>query len=245
MSNSDSFIQEVAEEVRRDRLYGLLRRYGWIGVVLILGIVGGTAANEILKARAEARAQAFGDGLLDALDLGAEDRAQALATVPADGRQLTMRDMVVASDPESDRAGALAALERVIADASAPQAWRDLAVLRRVGVLGAEAPVAERRAALEGIAAPGRPYRALAAEQLAYLLLEEGRTDEAVAALTFLAGAEDAGAALRQRATEIAAVLAAGSAAAGAPIPDTAAGDAGSVDAGAGGQNGEDGTVEN
>ncbi len=54
MSNNDSFIDEVTEEVRRDRLFGLYRKYGWIGLVLILGIVGGTAANEWLKSRDEA-----------------------------------------------------------------------------------------------------------------------------------------------------------------------------------------------
>jgi hypothetical protein len=43
VSNPDSFIDEVTEEVRRDRLFGLFRKYGWIGLVVILGIVGGTA----------------------------------------------------------------------------------------------------------------------------------------------------------------------------------------------------------
>ena len=43
MSNPDSFIDEVTEEVRRDRLFRLFRKYGWIGVVIILGLVGGTA----------------------------------------------------------------------------------------------------------------------------------------------------------------------------------------------------------
>ena len=41
MSNPDSFIDEVTEEVRRDRLFALFRKYGWIGLVVVLGIVGG------------------------------------------------------------------------------------------------------------------------------------------------------------------------------------------------------------
>ena len=36
MSDTDSFIDEVTEEVRKDRLYGYLRRYGWIAVLVIL-----------------------------------------------------------------------------------------------------------------------------------------------------------------------------------------------------------------
>ena len=57
MSNPESFIEEVNEEVRRDRLYGLLRRYGWIAVLAILLIVGGAAYSEYRKAQARAQAE--------------------------------------------------------------------------------------------------------------------------------------------------------------------------------------------
>ena len=84
-------------------------------------------------------------------------------------------------------------------DASLTPAYRDLAVLRRVLVAGADLPLADRRAALEGIAAPGSPYRVLAEEQLGYLLIEEGKTDEAIAALTALMQDQEASASLRAR----------------------------------------------
>ena len=73
MSNNDSFIDEVTEEVRRDKLFAAFRKYGWIGAVVVIGIVGGTAWNEWQQSREAARAQAFGDAVLDALDLGAPD----------------------------------------------------------------------------------------------------------------------------------------------------------------------------
>lgn len=209
MSNPESFIQEVTEEVRRDRLYGLLRRYGWIGIVVILAIVGGTAFVEWQKLHSSSRAEAFGDAVLEAVDLGTpEERIAALGAVPADGRQVVVRDMIVATtDPAEARAEVLAALDRVIADPAATPEWRDLAVLRRVLLAGPDQPLAERRAALEGIAVPGRPYRALAAEQLAYLLIEEGKPSEAAAALTLLASAEDATGALRARVAEVVTML--------------------------------------
>ena len=47
MSETDSFIDEVNEEVRRDRLYAALRRYGWIAIVAVLAIVGGAALTNI------------------------------------------------------------------------------------------------------------------------------------------------------------------------------------------------------
>ena len=35
MSNPDSFIEEVTEEVRRDKLFALFRKYGWIAGCLL------------------------------------------------------------------------------------------------------------------------------------------------------------------------------------------------------------------
>ena len=60
MSDSDSFIDEVTEEVRRDRLFLLLRRWGWIGALLIVVVVGGAAWNEYRKAQEMARAHPQG-----------------------------------------------------------------------------------------------------------------------------------------------------------------------------------------
>ncbi|MFN7223717.1 MAG: hypothetical protein ACK4MS_06850 [Paracoccaceae bacterium] len=204
MSNPESFIQEVTEEVRRDRLFSLFRKYGWIPALIVVAVVGGTAWTEWSKARDAARAQEFGDALLDALDLGgAQDRRDALASVPADAAQKAVLGLILASDPTEDRAGTLAALEALAADTSQPQSYRDLAVLRRVIVAGADLAISDRRAMLDPIAAPGRPFRPLALEQLAYLLIEDGKTDEAIAALRALTEDQQAPAGLRGRAGQM------------------------------------------
>ena len=86
MSNPDSFIDEVTEEMRRDKLFGYLRRYGWVAVLIVLGIVGGTAWNEYRSAQDRAAAQAAGDALLAALAENDEAaRATAMAAVNAAG----------------------------------------------------------------------------------------------------------------------------------------------------------------
>ncbi|NEY89267.1 hypothetical protein [Tabrizicola oligotrophica] len=217
MSNPDSFIEEVTEEVRRDRLFAAFRKYGWVGGLVVLAIVGGAGWNEWQKARAEARAQGFGDAMLEALDTGgAVERRDAMAAVPADGEQLAIRALMLASDPDEDKAAALTALEALIADAAQPEIYRDMAQLRRVMVAGADLPLADRRAALEGISAPGRAFRTLAAEQLAYLLIEEGKTDEAIAALTALMQDQEAPQGLRGRAGQVITAL-------GGSLPDAAA----------------------
>lgn len=200
MSNPDSFIEEVTEEVRRDRLFGLFRKYGWIGGVVVVALVGGAAWTEWSKSRAEARAEAFGDAIIDALDTGTpEERRTALAAVQADGEQAGLLQLILASDPQEDRAATLAALDKVAADASLSPGYRDLAVLRRVLVAGTDMPLADRRTALQGIAVAGRPYRTLAEEQLAYLLVEEGNKDTAIAAMITLIQDQEASGPLRAR----------------------------------------------
>jgi hypothetical protein len=204
VSNNDSFIDEVTDEVRRDKLFAAFRKYGWIGGLVIAGIVGGTAWNQWQQARATARAQAFGDAVLDALDLGApEERIAALADVPATGAQAALLGLMLSTDPEADRAGALAALDKVAADPALAPLYRDLAVLRRVMVAGAESPVADRRAALDGIAIAGRPYRVLAQEQLALLAIEEGQTETAITLLTALLSDQEATEGLRARVSQV------------------------------------------
>jgi hypothetical protein len=218
VSNNDSFIDEVTEEVRRDKLYAAFRKYGWIGVVAILGIVGGTAWQQWQQSREEARAQAFGDAVLDALDLGAPDeRMAALADVPATGAQAGLLGLMLSTDPEADKAGALAALDGVAADETLSPLYRDLAILRRTIVAGTDTPIADRRTALEGIAAAGRPYRVLAQEQLAILALEEGQTDNAIALLTALLTDQEASEGLRTRARQLIVAL-------GGSLPEAEAG---------------------
>ena len=218
MSNPDSFIDEVTEEVRRDRLFRLFRKYGWIGVVIILGLVAGTAWTEWSKSRAEARAEAFGDAVIDALDQGTpEERREALAAVPAGDAQSGLLGLIIASDPAEDKAATLAALEKVANDSSLTPAYRDLAVLRRVLVAGSDLAVADRRSALQGIATPGAPYRVLAEEQLGYLLIEEGKTDEAIAALIALTQDQEASASLRARLGQVVTAL-------GGTLPEAANG---------------------
>jgi hypothetical protein len=218
VSNPDSFIEEVTEEVRRDRLFGLFRKYGWIGVLIVLALVGGTVWTEWSKSRAEARAQGFGDALIDALDHGTpEERREALAAIPTDGAQTALLQLILASDPDEDRAATLAALDKVAADSSLAPAYRDLAVLRQVLVAGDAMAVADRRSALQGIAQAGRPYRILAEELLAYLLVEEGKVDEAIAAMTTLIEDQEASGALRARLGQMVTAL-------GGTLPEPSAG---------------------
>ena len=98
-----------------------------------------------------------------------------------------------------------------------PDLYRDLANLRLVLLSGADMPLADRRATLEAMSGPGRPYRALALEQLAYLQVEEGATDMAIVALIALLTDPDATPAMKDRLRQVVTAL-------GGTLPETVAG---------------------
>ena len=209
MSNSDSFINEVTEELRRDQALSLIRRYGWIVLLAVLIIVGGAAWNEWRKANARAAAQTFGDAVLAALDAETpEARLAALDTIPSSGAQGGLLNLMRAGQLfDSNREAALAALDAASQDAALPESYRQLAALKRVIAAGSDLPVEERRAILDRLAQPGQAFRPLALEQIALLHLEEGNDAEALAVLTDLQQQADVSDGLRRRIAQLTVAL--------------------------------------
>ncbi|KPQ06799.1 MAG: hypothetical protein HLUCCA12_09330 [Rhodobacteraceae bacterium HLUCCA12] len=218
MSNTDSFIDEVNEELKRDRLFGLMRKYGWIAVVAVLGIVGFAAWNEWSSAREEAAAQAFGDAVIAALEhddpATQRDALAAIATEQAgtgDGAQgrLAVVNMLLAEQSleQGDREQALTALQAVAEDQDLPASYRQLAALKRVIIGGDALALDEREAALEPLAAPGAAYRPLALEQLALLRVEAGDDDAALEQFRALSSEPDLTGGLRRRIQQMIVIL--------------------------------------
>ena len=212
MANQDSFIDEVTEEVRRDRLFTLMRRYGWIAVLAVVLIVGGAAWNEWRKATDRAAAQALGDALIAALETeDAQARKGALETMDAgDNADLAALVGLLIAETDSATGNAGAAVADLDALAAAPgisPVYRDLAALKAVMIGAGTLSPADRIARLQGLALPGAPYRLLALEQIALAEIDRGDTDAALARLNEIAGDSGASQGLRNRATQVIVVL--------------------------------------
>lgn len=205
MSNPESFIDEVSEELRRDRAMQYLRKYGWIAVVVVVLIVGGTAWNEWRKASAQASAEAFGESVLSALENNdTADRIAALADIEATGAQQGLLQLLRAGELlETDRVAALDALEAAAQDDNLPDAYRQLAALKRVIAGQGVLPLEERQSVVAGLAQAGQPFRPLALEQSALLSLEAGDEAGAIAILQDLLEQSDVSESLRQRVTQL------------------------------------------
>ena len=184
MSNSDGFISEVSEEVRRDRLYAFARKWGWLVVLVIVAVIGAAAFIEWQKARARAEAEAAGDALYAALEV--EDlasRADAIAELDTGGTEGRRALQALFSASAAFEAGltdeALAQLEALSTDGAAPQLYRELATLKWA-IIGADTVEPATRAdRLSGLTLAGGAWRLLAEEQIALIRLEEGEAEAA------------------------------------------------------------------
>ena len=176
---SDSFISEVSEAVRRDRLTRALRRYGWlIGAAVIL-IVGGRRGQRVAQGSgppprpAASRRRAARRLCRDRPgDAGRRARATSRSAQPD---AAVLARLARGRKPRRCRRHRRAPRRCSAtspATASVSELYRSLASLQRVMLLGPAMDAAERQATLELLAADGAPFRPLALEQRALMHLE-------------------------------------------------------------------------
>lgn len=207
MSDTDSFIDEVTEEVRRDRLFGMIRRYGWIAVLVILLVVGGAAYNEYSKSQATAQARALGDGIIAALENdSADERAAQLATVSAGtpGGNAVLEFLLAGEQAAAGQVdAAVAALNAIATNGDLPEIYRQIAAFKALTLQTETLPAADRRVQFEALAQPGAPLRMLAHEQLALIDIAEGDREAAIERLQGILNDAEAAVDLKQRSEQM------------------------------------------
>ncbi|MEL6463377.1 MAG: hypothetical protein AAFQ58_00280 [Pseudomonadota bacterium] len=206
MSDTDSFIDEVSEEVRRDRLYGYVRRYGWIAALLIVLIVGAAGYTEYRRAQEEARAQALGDAMIAALAANEDDnRADALTGVAADTPEgaAVLAFLTSGAQAQAGRTEeAIQSLQPVVNAAELPLIYRQIASFKALLLQSETEDAATRRAGFSEFAVPGQPLRLLAEEQLALIDIETGDADAAIARFQLILDDAEATPGLQRRALQ-------------------------------------------
>ena len=177
MSDTDSFIDEVNEEVRRDRMFNLFRRYGWIAVAAVLLLVGGAAWNEWRASQEQAQAEAMGDEIVAALNLEtASARAAALQKIEVTQASAIVQLLSAAQLASDDRGDeAVAQLTAVHSNEALPLIYRQIAEFKSLVIADAGQSVETRRNGFEYLISSGSALRVLSEEQLA--LLDIGAND--------------------------------------------------------------------
>lgn len=212
MSDSDSFIQEVSEEVRRDRMFRLWRRYAPAvlgGVVLVVGATAFNAWRDHSRATA---AQEMGARMIAAGEAAAPAaRAEAFLALAdaADGGAATLARLRAAAElaAAGDAGGAAQAYGRIAEAADTEPAFAAFAAYRAAVLAAPQAGAAATIATLTPLTAEGGPFRLLALEARAAAHLALGDRAAARADLDAVAADPLATENLRARAREALATL--------------------------------------
>lgn len=203
-NQNDSFIDEVTDELRRDRLYGAFRRYGWIGILAILLIVGGAAWREYSQSRDRAAAENWGDAVLAAVEDQDPEAIRAVDPAGSAGRK-GLADLLAANAfvQAGDEAKAADALRDVAGDETVGTTLRDLAQLKLVMLEGQDMDPSERDAMLTRLSRAGAPFELLALEQKAVALVGAGRSEDAITLIRQIQQKDGLSEGLRRRLSEM------------------------------------------
>nr|WP_111301995.1 tetratricopeptide repeat protein [Paracoccus saliphilus] len=203
-NQNDSFIDEVTEELRRDRLYGAFKRYGWIGILVILLIVGGAAWREYSRAQDRAAAQAWGDAILAAEAAGDPAAIRAVDPRGSVGREALAGLLAAGTAAQSGQTDtAVEALRDVSEDTPDDSVLHDLADLKLVMLEGQDMDPSRRDALLARLSRSGAPFELLALEQKAVALIGAGRPEDAVTLIRQIQQKDGLSEALRLRLSEM------------------------------------------
>jgi hypothetical protein len=179
LSETDSFIREVEDEVRQDRMFRLWKKYGPYAIAGVVGAVAISAGLTWMKHQEREQARELGGAFL-AAPIGSVPEQEALIGETEGAVRAVAEMRLAAAKAQAGEAEAAAELYRKAASVPGlDRAYSDLAKLQVVRVSVATMDPGEAVAALEPLAADGAPYRLLALELRAAIRLSAGETEAA------------------------------------------------------------------
>lgn len=206
-------IREVEEDLRRENLEKLWRKYGSYALVAAVLIVLTVAANVGWQHYSASQRDGRARGYEAALNLVAAEDAKAQESLQAvaqgsDGYAALARLHAAALKAEAgDIDGAVATYEQLAADSSVDRPLRDLSLILLAARTADTADPAQLTQRLQPLTDAANPWRYSALEITALLARRAGDAEKAQQILTGLADDLNAPRALRQRATELLAAL--------------------------------------
>ena len=211
----ETFLREVDENLRRDQLRSIARKYGplWIaGAVLLLAAVGGwlywqNKQKSDAATESEAMAQIY-------TDIGAgklTTAPQRLDTLAMDGptavRASALFTGAAVAIEQNDRPLAIAKYHAVADDTGLPAPYRDLGLIRATALEFDGLRPEQVIARMEPLTKPGNPWFGSAGELTAMAMVKQGKKIEAGRLFAAIAADRKAPDSIRARAVQIAGSL--------------------------------------
>ena len=213
--SGETFLREVDENLRRDQLQDIAKKYGaWIiaGVLLLLAATGGwiywqDRQKKAAAEQSEVLAQIYTDigaGKLTTvpqrLDAIAGNSSGALKA----SAMLTRAAVAV---EQNDRPLATAKFRQIAADDDLPQPYRDLALIRSTAIEFDTIRPEQVVARLQPLTKPGNPWFGSAGELTAMALIKQGKKLEAGRLFAAVAADQQVPDSIRARSVQIAGTL--------------------------------------
>lgn len=213
--NSETFLREVDENLRRDRVRDFGKTYGtWIAivVVLFLAAIGGWLywqhrQQQQAALQSEELNQVFSDIAAQKMQT-VRPRLETLAgsdnPMVRGAALLTFAAVALESN---DRPAAIAKYRQAMADEGIPRPYRDAATIRATALEFDSMQPQAIVARLKPLAVPGQPWFGSAGEMTAMALVRQGQNAQAGRLFAAIAADRQVPESLRSRAVQIAGTL--------------------------------------
>jgi hypothetical protein len=202
VSENESFIDEVTEEVRRDKLYLLLKRYGWVPVIVIITVILTSIFIEIRNNAKVIEAENLGDLLASSLSGDTEVKAilsNDISSTPKSLIALLLEAKILENKLEYQTA--IAVYETVLNREEIPTSLRDFVKFKLV-LLVKDDPIGVKKL-IGDLINPDGSFYLLALEQKVLIEIGEKRWNEAIANLNLILADPDVSQGMISRATQI------------------------------------------
>jgi hypothetical protein len=214
-TDNETFYREVDEELRRDRMLDLWRRYGKLAIAGFILFLVLLAAGIWWHGHRQETAGARGEQLLGAFDdvgvgkkSAAREKLDALAKDGSPGYKaaalFTKADLAVEAN---DLKGAAALFRQAAGDGDLPQPYRDLATVRMTALEFDALPPQAVVDRLKPLAVAGQPFFGSAGEMVAISYMKLNKPQEAARLFAGLARDRKVPDSIRSRAGQMAASL--------------------------------------
>ena len=188
MANPESFLEEVAEEVRRDRLFKFFKKNGWIIAFVILATLCASIAYEWRKNSEISRAKSNGDLLTLALEKSQKGNLEELLGLLSDNSPYLRpsSDLMAVTklyyaellyNIDNDSSESMSVLKEIFSNESISTTLRQLAKIKYLLLFSGDNKVKQNL--IDELSSPDNHYRFLAQEHKVQTYLASGMSDEA------------------------------------------------------------------
>lgn len=214
-AEDDAFLREVDDALRDDQIQGFFKNYGIILAVVIIGGLLAFAGWLWYSGHQKEQAGVTGDSYTLAMDAvrrnnlnGASEAFKGLNDADQKGYRYTSRLMTAAIAAEQQKGKEAASQYAAIAkDDSAPQVFRDLALIRQTLLEYDDMKPDAVVARLKHLAVPGNAWFGTAGELVALAHMRAGKNDLACLMFKKMSEDENVPESIRNRARQMAGLM--------------------------------------